>query len=100
MKALEVKQHIALKNILMRCQARPLAFEKKSASSLQELPGATLPMRIAIIGNHLPRQCGIAIFTTDSCNAIAAEYGAARVFVVAVNDPQSRYNYLWLRGNQ
>jgi glycosyltransferase involved in cell wall biosynthesis len=27
------------------------------------------------------------------CDAIAAEYGAAAVFVVAVNDPQSRYSY-------
>jgi hypothetical protein len=34
-------------NPLMRCQARPLTFEKKSASSLQDLPGATLSMRIS-----------------------------------------------------
>jgi hypothetical protein len=27
------------------------------------------------------------------CNAIADEYGAAAVSVVAVNDPQSRYSY-------
>jgi glycosyltransferase involved in cell wall biosynthesis len=50
-------------------------------------------MRIAVIGNHLPRQCGIATFTTDLCDAIAVEYGAAGVFVVAVNDPQSRHSY-------
>ena len=53
----------------------------------------TLPVRIAVIGNHVPRQCGIATFTTDLCDAIAAEYGAAGVLVVAVNDPQSRYSY-------
>jgi glycosyltransferase involved in cell wall biosynthesis len=47
-----------------------------------------------MIGNHLPRQCGIATFTTDLCDAIAAEYGAAPgVSVVAVNDPQSDYRY-------
>ena len=47
-----------------------------------------------MIGNHLPRQCGIATFTTDLCDAIAAEYGAAAgVSVVAVNDPQSDYRY-------
>ena len=28
--------------------------------------------RIAFIGNYLPRQCGIATFTTDLCEAIAA----------------------------
>jgi glycosyltransferase involved in cell wall biosynthesis len=49
--------------------------------------------RVAIVGNHLPRQCGIATFTTDLCNAIAAEYGEPGVFVVAINDPHSQYNY-------
>jgi len=52
-----------------------------------------LPVRIAVIGNHVPRQCGIATFTTDLCDAIAAEYSAAGMLVVAVNDPQSRYSY-------
>ena len=30
--------------------------------------------RIAFIGNYLPRQCGIATFTTDLCEAVAAEH--------------------------
>jgi glycosyltransferase involved in cell wall biosynthesis len=77
----------------MRSKVRPLVFEKESASSLQVMPNLSLPVRVAVIGNHLPRQCGIATFTTDLCDAIAGEYGAAGVFVVAVNDPQSRYNY-------
>src|SRR5208282_4751710 len=80
-------------NTLKRCQASPRGFEKKPASSVQGIPSASLPMRVAVVGNHLPRQCGIATFTTDLCDAIAAEYGAAGVFVVAVNDPQSRYSY-------
>jgi glycosyltransferase involved in cell wall biosynthesis len=46
-----------------------------------------------VIGNHLPRQCGIATFTTDLSNAITAEYGAAALSVVAVNDAQSSYAY-------
>ena len=46
-----------------------------------------------MIGNHLPRQCGIATFTTDLCNAIAAEYGAVQLSVVAVNDGHSTYSY-------
>lgn len=52
-----------------------------------------LPTRIAFIGNHLPRQCGIATFTTDLCAAIAAEYGSGRLFTIAVNDPESSYQY-------
>ena len=74
-------------NTTMRT-ASPLLFGKKSASS-HGIPMPSLPMRIAVVGNHLPRQCGIATFTTDLCDAIADEFGAAGVLVVAVNDPQS-----------
>jgi glycosyltransferase involved in cell wall biosynthesis len=52
-----------------------------------------LPTRIAFIGNYLPRQCGIATFTTDLCTAVAAEYGAARLFAIPVNDPDCSYDY-------
>jgi glycosyltransferase involved in cell wall biosynthesis len=52
-----------------------------------------LPTRIAVIGNYLPRQCGIATFTTDLCTAIASEYGSARLFAIPVNDPESNYEY-------
>jgi hypothetical protein len=51
------------------------------------------PLRIAVIGNHVPRQCGIATFTTDLCNAIAAESTASELMVVAVNGAQSSYAY-------
>ena len=80
-------------SLLRWSQARPRVFGKNSASSLPVLASPSLPVRIAVIGNHLPRQCGIATFTTDLCDAIAVEYGAAGVLVVAVNDPQSRYSY-------
>ena len=80
-------------NSLMRSEVRPRVFEKKSVLSLPVIPSRSRPVRVAVVGNHLPRQCGIATFTTDLCDAIAAEYGAAGVFVVAVNDPQSRYSY-------
>ena len=36
-------------------------------------PADALIRRIAVLGNHLPRQCGIATFTTDLSEAIAAE---------------------------
>ena len=52
-----------------------------------------LPTRIAFIGNYLPRECGIATFTTDLCNALAAEYGDGRLFAIPVNDPDSSYDY-------
>src|SRR5277367_3161289 len=56
-------------------------------------PLLPLPTRIAFVGNYLPRQCGIATFTTDLCTAVAAEYGSGRLFAIPVNDPESSYQY-------
>src|ERR1700733_12484399 len=53
----------------------------------------SLPSRIAVIGNYLPRHCGIATFTTDLCSAIAAEYGTTRVLAMPVNDADQVYDY-------
>ena len=53
----------------------------------------SLPSRIAVIGNYLPRHCGIATFTTDLCTAIAAEYGTARLLALPVNDTEEGYDY-------
>ncbi|HEY1209077.1 MAG TPA: glycosyltransferase, partial [Terracidiphilus sp.] len=52
-----------------------------------------LPTRIAFVGNYLPRECGIATFTTDLCTALATEYGEGRLFAIPVNDPDSSYQY-------
>jgi glycosyltransferase involved in cell wall biosynthesis len=51
------------------------------------------PSRIAVIGNYLPRQCGIATFTTDLCSAISAEYGTPHLMALPVNDTESGYDY-------
>lgn len=49
--------------------------------------------RIAFIGNYLPRQCGIATFTTDLCESIAAEFPEITCIVLPVNDGEARYAY-------
>ena len=49
--------------------------------------------RIAFIGNYLPRQCGIATFTTDLCEAIAAEYDGTTCIALPVNDIEAGYAY-------
>jgi glycosyltransferase involved in cell wall biosynthesis len=49
--------------------------------------------RIAFIGNYLPRQCGIATFTTDLCEAIAAEYSNTTCIALPVNDTEAGYDY-------
>src|SRR6202045_4130889 len=53
----------------------------------------SLPSRIAVIGNYLPRHCGIATFTTDLCEAISAEYGSPRLLALPVNDTEQGYDY-------
>jgi glycosyltransferase involved in cell wall biosynthesis len=49
--------------------------------------------RIAFIGNYLPRQCGIATFTTDLCEAITAEYPETVCIALPVNDIVGGYPY-------
>ena len=49
--------------------------------------------RIAFIGNYLPRRCGIATFTTDLCEAIAAEYSDTTCIALPINDTDEGYAY-------
>ncbi|MGH7767343.1 MAG: glycosyltransferase family 4 protein [Candidatus Binatia bacterium] len=49
--------------------------------------------RIGFIGNYLPRQCGIATFTTDLCEAIGAEYSGTTCIALPVNDIEDGYDY-------
>ena len=49
--------------------------------------------RIAFIGNYLPRHCGIATFTTDLCEAIAAQYSQTTCIALPVNDIEAGYAY-------
>ncbi len=48
-------------------------------------------VRLATLGNYAPRRCGIATFTTDLTEALAARSGVD-VFAVAMNDG-ARYDY-------
>src|SRR5208282_2796977 len=48
---------------------------------------------IAFLGDHLPRQCGIATFTSDICEAVAVEYPQCQCVVGAVNDRPEGYDY-------
>ena len=55
-------------------------------------PGSTI-RKLAIVGNHLPRRCGIATFTTDLADALAQEFSELDPFVLAMNDGGHRYAY-------
>ena len=49
--------------------------------------------RLAILGNHLPRQCGIATFTTHLADALATALPEVDSFVLAMNDAGRRHSY-------
>jgi glycosyltransferase involved in cell wall biosynthesis len=49
--------------------------------------------RFAVLGNHLPRQCGIATFTTHLADALTRQLPRADGFVLAMNDAGHRHAY-------
>lgn len=49
--------------------------------------------KIALIGNHSPRRCGIATFSADLNDALSAEFPGLQSFVVAMNEPGARHAY-------
>jgi glycosyltransferase involved in cell wall biosynthesis len=53
----------------------------------------TMIRTVAVIGNYLPRQCGIATYTTDLCTALAAGSPATDIFALAMNDTVEGYDY-------
>jgi glycosyltransferase involved in cell wall biosynthesis len=48
---------------------------------------------IALIGNFLPRKCGIATYTTDTFAALRSRFPELRVDVYAMDDHPGRYAY-------
>ena len=49
--------------------------------------------RVAFIGNHLPRRCGIATFTHDLHRAVSTARPDLETCVVAMTDPGGTYDY-------
>ena len=71
----------------------PLIVEERTLPLWPTHPRPLLPSRVAIIGNYLPRKCGIATFTTDLCDAIHGEYEATELLALPVNDTEEGYGY-------
>src|SRR5580765_8180323 len=73
--------------------SRPLLRDADAVALTRSQSKPSLPSRIAVIGNYLPRHCGIATFTTDLCAAISTECGSARLLALTVNDTEEGYDY-------
>lgn len=48
---------------------------------------------IALLGNYLPRQCGLATYTTDTYDALVSRFPKLKVDVYAMDDHPGRYDY-------
>src|ERR1700740_856187 len=90
---MSVIETVPSKGILKLVKRRSVESRQASTAPVRVQSRAGLPSRIAVVGNYLPRQCGIAPFTTDLCDAISTECGAARLYAVPVNDTESGYAY-------
>ena len=82
-----------IQEIVTLIELQPIMLEEKVEVIAPVAPRPALPNRIAIVGNYLPRRCGIATFTTDLCDAIHAEYGATELLALPVNDTEEGYSY-------
>jgi glycosyltransferase involved in cell wall biosynthesis len=71
----------------------PVAAKEKFLPLWPVHPRPVLPVRIAVVGNYLPRKCGIATFTADLCDAIHAEYRSTELLALPVNDTEEGYDY-------
>ena len=49
--------------------------------------------KIAFVGDHSPRKCGIATFTSDLLAAVASAHPQSQCLAVSVNDIQGGYEY-------
>jgi len=74
-------------------EVQSLTLEEKTVVLTPVPPHTALPNRIAVVGNYLPRRCGIATFTTDLCDALHAEYGTTELLALPVNDSDQGYDY-------
>ncbi len=49
--------------------------------------------KIAFVGDHLPRKCGIATFTSDLLAAVVSAHPQSQCLAVSVNDIPGGYEY-------
>ena len=57
------------------------------------MKGNSKVRKIAFVGDHLPRKCGIATFTSDLLAAVATAHPQSQCFSVSVNDIKGGYEY-------
>jgi glycosyltransferase involved in cell wall biosynthesis len=69
------------------------ACSRAHEPAIDPVPHPENMKRLAVLGNHLPRQCGIATFTTHLTDALTAALPDVDSFVLAMNDGGRQYAY-------
>lgn len=70
------------------------ALEDQAVTTHLEAPGKNQGIRrVVFIGNYVPRQCGIATFTTDLCEAVGQAFPKVNCSALPVNDTSEGYDY-------
>ena len=64
-----------------------------SANATGSLPKGKMTNSIVLIGNYLPRICGIATFTTYLFESIVQHATNTDCWIVAMNDQPEGYSY-------
>lgn len=67
--------------------------DRRAAGGTINSPTQHIPPQVALVGNHLPRRCGIATFTASLSDALSAPECGVESFVVAMNDLDRTYDY-------
>lgn len=65
----------------------------ETVSTPDSLPENKTSNSIVLIGNYLPRQCGLATFTTHLLEAIAMNAPDTDCWAIAMNDRKEAYSY-------
>ena len=61
---------------------------------MMQLADVVTPIdHLALIGNFLPRKCGLATFTTDTFTALKGRFPDVKIDVYAMDDHPGRYDY-------
>jgi len=50
-------------------------------------------LKVLFIGTYVPKECGIATFTSDLLNSVSGDDKGVHCEVIALNDPSETYNY-------
>jgi len=74
-------------------ERNPLLLSGAAIPALRSQPVVRAPISIALVATCLPRQCGIATFTSDLARSIVATDAAATVSWAAVDQPWLTHDY-------